>query len=364
MPAVLAQTIKLEVVNGSGKGNFTPGTITDILANSEPPGQIFAGWTGDTTLVANPRERRTTLTIPTNAPNPMTVEATYRPFTPWQPTYELLGPTGETPVGYYFPPTGHRGVLMVFHGAGGGVTTALEAVENRLFMNDAIAAGFAIVASAGAFGDEKWDSTTPPATNKDYLAVQSVLRTLIFRGYMTAADPLYGMGISNGGAFTSYISYLNNYRAAALYISAGRNQVLESSTIPTVWMLARNDDVVGPEGNNQARNNYENLVRRGVPAALFSRPEQVVFPLRFARVPGLQPGDSFQIHQSLVTNEWIDADGFYIQPPGSPSWQFSIPGRFAADLTPIGDQLRVCYASHQFYSEGSSFVLDFFARFP
>jgi len=359
-----APCINLQVANGSGKGNFTAGTVVDVLANPDPLGQIFNGWTGDIAYLANPRERHTTLTVTNNGTKQLTLTANYKPFAQWQPTYEDLGPTGQTPTGYYFPPGGHRGVIIIFHGAGGGVVTAIEAVENRIFINDAINAGYAMIASAGASGDEKWDTTNPPATNKDYQSMQSILQTFVKRGYMSASDPLYAVGISNGGAFATYISYLNNYRATAVYISAGLNTVLESSTVPTMWLLAKNDDVVGPEGLNQARNNYDSLTSRGVPATLINRPSQPVFPLRFWRIPGFQAADSFQMYNALLKNGWVDSSGFFINAPGFPSWQFSISGRFAADLTPIGDQLAVCYASHQFYSEGSSVVLDFFARFP
>jgi len=65
----------LTVVNGSGSGSYSPGTVVDITADPPPANQIFDQWTGDTAGVADLLAATTTLTMP---PADAAVTATYR----------------------------------------------------------------------------------------------------------------------------------------------------------------------------------------------------------------------------------------------------------------------------------------------
>jgi len=64
----------LTVNGGSGGGNYNPTTIVPIKAAAPPAGQVFAGWTGNTSALANPAAANTTVTMPASA---MAVTATY-----------------------------------------------------------------------------------------------------------------------------------------------------------------------------------------------------------------------------------------------------------------------------------------------
>lgn len=55
-------TYALNVVNGSGSGNYTSGTVVTITANAPPAGQAFLNWTGASVQDAN--AATTTLTMP------------------------------------------------------------------------------------------------------------------------------------------------------------------------------------------------------------------------------------------------------------------------------------------------------------
>ena len=55
-------TYTLAVVNGTGSGSYTAGTVVNISANALPAGQVFANWTGAT--VANANLAATSLTMP------------------------------------------------------------------------------------------------------------------------------------------------------------------------------------------------------------------------------------------------------------------------------------------------------------
>jgi Divergent InlB B-repeat domain len=51
----------LNVVNGTGSGTYSPGTVVTITANAPPSGQVFLNWTGVT--VANASAATTTITM-------------------------------------------------------------------------------------------------------------------------------------------------------------------------------------------------------------------------------------------------------------------------------------------------------------
>lgn len=64
----------LTVTNGSGSGNYPMGTVVTVTANAPASGYQFAGWTGDTNLLALASAATTTLTMPNSAAS---ITATY-----------------------------------------------------------------------------------------------------------------------------------------------------------------------------------------------------------------------------------------------------------------------------------------------
>jgi hypothetical protein len=66
----------LTVVNGTGDGGYTVGTVVNVVADPPPAGQAFFAWIGDTACLADPNAASTTVTMPqANA----TITATYMP---------------------------------------------------------------------------------------------------------------------------------------------------------------------------------------------------------------------------------------------------------------------------------------------
>jgi beta-glucosidase len=64
----------LTVNDGTGSGQHAAGTILTVTAEPPPPGKGFAGWSGDTQILANPSEQTTTATMPSID---VTITATY-----------------------------------------------------------------------------------------------------------------------------------------------------------------------------------------------------------------------------------------------------------------------------------------------
>jgi len=72
--ATAAAAPALTVDSGSGDGQHAAGTVVTVTADPPPPGQQFAGWTGDTQILANPLLSTTTATMPSID---VTISATY-----------------------------------------------------------------------------------------------------------------------------------------------------------------------------------------------------------------------------------------------------------------------------------------------
>ncbi len=76
----------LTVNNGTGGGEYTAGTVVEIVAGAAPEGQEFDAWTGDTIHVDDVNSATTTVTMPAEA---IAVTATYRdipaedPYVAW-----------------------------------------------------------------------------------------------------------------------------------------------------------------------------------------------------------------------------------------------------------------------------------------
>ncbi len=85
----------LNVVNGTGGGSYTAGTVVTITANAAPAGQVFSNWTG--AAVQNANAATTTLTMPAAA---TTVTANYA--TPGTYALTVNGGSGS---GSYAPGT-------------------------------------------------------------------------------------------------------------------------------------------------------------------------------------------------------------------------------------------------------------------
>ncbi len=93
----VSTTYALNVQNGTGDGNYAPGTFVNISATI-PSGQVFNGWTGHTQYLADPNSANTSLTIPNGD---VTVTATFDTAT----TQYALNVQNGTGDGNYTPST-------------------------------------------------------------------------------------------------------------------------------------------------------------------------------------------------------------------------------------------------------------------
>ncbi len=81
----------LTVNNGSGDGNFLPGSNVTVIASEAPTGQQFISWAGDSSYLDNPANDTTEITMPSSD---VTITATYEDLT-YQVTFTVNNSMGN-----------------------------------------------------------------------------------------------------------------------------------------------------------------------------------------------------------------------------------------------------------------------------
>jgi len=362
----------LTVINGSGSGSYEESTVVHIWANpyedtnpertsDEPlnpsePCRIFDKWTGDTAYLVAPNTVHTTLVMP-NAN--IIVTAQYKDAPHWGPPRVIS----------YFP-TAHKGVIFIFHGRGGYAASLVHNTEYRIFINDAISHGYGVVVP-DSFDrkDGGWNETASPADNIDLQRVAELRHELIRQGEMNPTDPVYLLGISNGGVFASLFDSQTQQSlgfpvvAAALYVSSGNVSVIQNTTVPTFFALAKNDSIGGQGDQNinvMALLAFCYLFNRGIPTQYWVNPASPVYPERFWRVEGLSQQDSEAIYTALKSAGFLDENDFQRENPLTSGWEVVIPAEYGSFMYDIQGQLVVAYAEHQFMSDFNHKVFSFF----
>ena len=352
--ATFTQRSNVIVNSGSGDGSYKGQPFIHIWADPNPPGMVFDQWMGNTVLLQRSRESHTKLRT---ANLNIELTATYKPAPAWTPTFE---PLNGIQMGHYFPPS-PVGVIFHFHGQGGAANLLFNNLERRTFANEAVAEGYAVVALDSADRvNRDWSTSNELATSPDIQNVQAAINIFISRGLMTASTPMFAHGFSKGAGFSPRVARALNFRATSMNLLAGTPDIINITTIPTIWCIAMNDGTIMPGGVAQSRNNYQNLVNRGVPAQYHLAVPTPVYPERFWRISGLSAADSQAIHNALRQGGFIDGRNFLVADPDVSGWESVIPAQYNSFMNLIRDQLRICYTEHTFFSDYDRRVLDFF----
>lgn len=227
---VAAQRPKV-TVNAGSSGTYKGQSAVHVWADPNPPGMVFDCWTGDIAALQNPLEYHTLLrSLKSN----VNLTATYRDAPDWNPTFETIN---ESAIGSYFPVL-PRGVIFHFHGAGGSAVGLFNNSEQRIFANEAVANGYAVVSLSNVDRvNRQWNPNPFIESNPDMQNVQAAVNSFVARGLMTAATPVFATGISNGGAFAPRVSRTLNFRGTAIFIASGTINVMTQTTVPTIWQI-------------------------------------------------------------------------------------------------------------------------------
>ena len=360
------------VTNGSFGLQLNTAATNDVWADPPPPNRVFDRWLGDAALLANPYAWHTTVVMPASVPS---LAAAFKPAPAWTTatnTLNGLAPDDPKAVNLiYYSPTNPAGLIFFFNGARASASTFFIETENFAFARDAVAAGYAVASLDSADRSRSWD-TTLTAGNADVTNVQAALNYFIARGLITTNTPKFAAGMSAGGFFAPVAAYYLRFNACAIWCSSGApssagTTIFNLTTVPTIWNLARNDDLYNHKAFlGDASHNLALLAARGIMGELRENPPSPVYPERFRRIQGLSAPDSQAIHDQLKAAGLLDDVDFLISSPfnNSSHWQSAVSG-YVPYFAAIQDQLNSCYSEHHFFSDFGNKTLQFFgARRP
>lgn len=343
---------------GPSREYYSDRDIVQIWADPDPAGQVFDRWRASAfTRIENPAERHSRFMVLSGSEM---VTATYRAAPEWDPAPIVVGDRDVQ----FHSPRQPIGVVYFFHGRGGSAAgwVARRAIENRLLLNDAVARGYAIVVPESLDrAARQWSPVANPANNPDVQHVAQVQEALIARGLLPAGLPAFGVGMSNGGAFVSRVAAALGFGGAAVYCAGAPPAVIETTTVPTIWLLAENDRRIS---NNDAVAMFVRLRGRGVPAELHVNPPSPVYPERFWRIPGVTREVSQEVYDVLRSGGYLDRLEYLKRDPAETDWAAALAAS-PVDVRlqgPVAAQLDAAWAAHQFFGDFNDRTLGFFDR--
>lgn len=372
-----AQTYTLTVINGYGSGSYEPGDTVHVWSEAYDNTRTFSQWSGAVENLARPKEWHTTLVMP--AEN-ISISAEIVDMPPYAITLEQIMGVNIMKNVYHFFPADPKGVIHLFHGTNGSAAGWINRVENRSFVNAAIADTFGIIVTEAeeislgidlnGDGKLRWKVFPVDTVNGvDYRNLRVLTDTFITRGYFTSATPVFSVGMSNGGSFSAAFSAIHDIEAGVSYCASSAMPVFEQRLSPFAFRMARFDDneEVGAEGNQDALQYDGILETRGICHDYELNDRQPIYPQRFARLSGISPAQSQSIFNELVVNGQLDASNYALNSdlvvaniqaaPANYPTILSFP--VATQLDILG-QLGVSNAEHNFYSDLNRETLDFF----
>jgi hypothetical protein len=373
---LLSQTYHLTVSNGYGSGNYHAGDTIHIWSVAYDTTKVFDKWSGDIQNVQNPYEWHSKLAMP--AQN-IAVTANFRNIPAYTIHFEEIMGINNLKKVYYFFPANLKGVVYFFHGSGGQASNWINRTEGRSMVDAAIADTLGIIITESeestlntdldSDGKIRWKVFPIDTINGvDYLNLKAITDTLIQRGYFTKNTPRYSVGMSNGGAFSSTVSYIYNYKAGVSYCASSATLLSAVRNNPFAFRMAIDDDheEVGPEGNYEAFQNDSILGSRGICHDYKLNDIQPLYPERFNRIPGISISTSNAIFNELQSNNQIDNNGYAIYSydiynnilasPLSYPTIITLPSNVQLD---IFDQIRCANAEHDFFSDYNYETLKF-----
>jgi hypothetical protein len=206
-------------------------------------------------------------------------------------------------------------------------------------------------------------------TNIDYANIAALTDTFYARGYTQRTVPRYSIGMSNGGIFSSALSYISHYDAGVSYCAPTAGLVTSTSITPLQFCMAQYDNApeVGSSGNAMAQSNSAALSARGICSPFYLHNHSRVYPQRWSRWNGISSSLSTAIYSELVSNHLIDsrnylllsADSIEARIAANPSAYPVISSLNLAQYTFATNEMDIMYAAHQFFSDYNKTTIHF-----
>jgi dienelactone hydrolase len=375
----------LTVTQGFGGGSYCPGQRVHLFADIDPRTQIVRSWTGaQPGELEDSAEWHVVLTMPARDVT-LKPEIVNKSVTLQSDTVAVgAAPNARNKTYLFHVPANPKGVIGFFHGTSGS-RAMIEGTEAFNVALRAIDAGYAVFATDaeevdsgdnGPFGNsdgfERWNSTTPTASNVDLLNVKGVLGALVSKHGLPAQSPIYAIGMSNGGAFSVTLGAVfgqdaalkGRIKAVASYCASGSTPVAKATTTPTIWLMCENDSNT-QVSNAKAKTNHDALIANKVASAFAEHPPSPLYDQRFTRVAGIDAVTSKALTDDLRAAGLIDGATSLLNKTYA-ELQLEVPklasfkGLSPKQKGEVGSQLKVLIADHKFHADWAARTLTFF----
>jgi poly(3-hydroxybutyrate) depolymerase len=374
---VITDSATVTVVGGYGSGKYKVGDTVNIWAVSIPTNSIFDTWSGYSNLLSNSGEWHNSFVMP--AQN-VTITGSTKLFPAYNLVYQQIkGKNNLKNVYYYFPP-GHKGIVYLLHGTSGSASNLVNNFEWIQMMNALVSENYAIIVTEAeevtlntdinGDGSIRWNPTpVDTVANVDYANIKAITDTFYNRGYSNRSIPRYSIGMSNGGEFSTDLSYVYSFKTGVSYCAPSGGFIATTTLTPLQYCMAKYDDNpnVGPQGNANALSNSQTLSARNICSKYFAHDHSPLYPERFARRPDISITTSVNMTTELRKNNWLDAKNYFIAPSSAVSADIKAkPANYpvfislnVAQQYDALNQIDIMYAAHQFYSDYNKTTIKF-----
>lgn len=370
----IGQTYNVSVIDGYGSGSFSVGDTVNVWAKEMDSTTTFLTWSGDTNISGFLNEWHTSFIMP---PQNVNLQAQFNVVATLDFEHIQCADTIK-PVYHYFPPS-PNGLAFLFHGSSGNMDSWILSPDNFQFVKDLIANNIAIVITEAeevtrnididGDGIHRWIKDSLSFSNNiDIRNIQTLIDTFENRGVISSSTERFAIGMSNGGSFSSAVSYVLSFNAAVSYCSRGNITAVTNTTTPTLWCMAKYDD--NPNVGYSAYLNTlvfsTNLNSNNVCSNVYLKDKSPIYPEIFARYPTISTSLSQDIFNELNTFGLLDSIGNYYY---MNTFSDSIISQVATypilsslsiyQLLAVSSQMDVTHAGHKFFSSHNKRTIDF-----
>ncbi len=261
---------------------------------------------------------------------------------------------------YFYFPENIKGIIYIFHGAGGSARNWFMNIEKVRFIHDAVKKGFGIAVPESLDRNERrWDFKETGNPDIDLLGK---MRNLFISGGTVSGDiSQFGIGMSNGGYFVVLAGYSLGFRGLAVYSSPGHMEIFEKEdfNIPVVFNIGASDPFFPVE---EIEENGEFLKNKGVSIEINIRRKKTLSQRRFTRIPGVKSSRSKEIFSIFKDNGFLDERNYLSIGDKDRNWIKYLPAKYNSIAGDILGQLIAVNGGHTFMSDFNKQTLKMFEK--
>jgi dienelactone hydrolase len=210
-------------------------------------------------------------------------------------------------------PADAKALVFLFHGTGGGARNMTETTEMIYILNHMIPRGIGFLAVDSINQEDGlFDVSTRAANNADFQLHTRMRDQLVSEGAITAETPIFALGFSAGGGYTSYFGHAGLDAGwpmgGLLFHNAGgrSSEYGGPPPLPCMWLATENDDKVEFAGVEAI---YQEHVDDGNVGVWGPIAEIPLYPTRFVRTGDFSVEQSQQVFDEAVRGGFFDEQG-------------------------------------------------------